>query len=99
MCRLESLQVENLHTRSFHSSSLPLIGLISIGKNFASIAGLSFPCLIINDIYGEIIPERLYGIAQYWLIFLATSLFTFLNTTIFTYIGENVAKKNGYQLA
>ncbi|MCP4141071.1 MAG: hypothetical protein GY755_12440 [Chloroflexi bacterium] len=60
---------------------------------FSSVAGLSFFCLVINDIYGEIIPERLHSIGYYWLVFLGAGVIALFVTALLTFLGDKIARK------
>ncbi len=59
---------------------------------FTTIAALSFLGLVMNDIYGDTIPERLHESAFYWGIFIATSFSASLIIKSLTFIGKETAK-------
>ena len=60
---------------------------------FSMMAGASLLLLIANDIYGEIIPERLYRVGHYWLVALGAGVLAFLMIALLTVLGDKVAKR------
>ena len=60
---------------------------------FTWVAFLSFWGLIINDVYGGSIPERLHNSGGYWAIFGLISLITLLIILVLTFWGKKIAKR------
>jgi len=73
---------------------------------FTLLSILGLFALIIKDIYGEIIPERLHAFSYYWLVFLLSLSFAFVLVNVLDWFGKKIARrrwlplvKNGFREA
>ncbi len=65
---------------------------------FTSLSILGLLALIIKDIYGEVIPERLHTLKYYWLVFLISLLFALVLVNALDWIGKKIARRKWFPL-
>jgi hypothetical protein len=63
---------------------------------FISLSALGLFALIIKDIYGDLIPERLYSHKTYWLVFGIGLLFAYAVVKILDLLGKKIARRKWF---